>query len=327
MLVLALHRVRHPRTVVAQRRDYQRQQEVGMNFCRHQSGKFLPLRADFLERGRLKHAVLLKLDPRCQSRTEPWEGVMVFLRRTLILTLTLFLPASSSAQQASSVPPNNGPSLGLVGGLSAGSGNSGGAIGGTIAGVLSDRTSLEGRGVYMDRGPGADALDVSVSLLVNLLTDRRAIPYVAVGGGIYRARFDLDNRRFLGMTGNLPPGAQIVATGGGWGMMGAPGGYPTAAGWMMSNFRWQGATWSGPHYGNGEMPLFYANRLGAMVVPAGGRWGERTFTDPAVTFGGGVRLDLTKSLYVRPDVRALMVVADGDTFTVGTFSVGVGYRF
>jgi hypothetical protein len=180
----------------------------------------------------------------------------------------------------------------------------------------------------MDRGPGAEALDVNVSLLVNLLTDRRANPYVAVGGGIYRASFDLDNRRFLGMMGSLPTGAQIVPTGGGWGMMGgAPGGYSGGAGWMMDNFRWNDATWSGPHYTSGQMPMFYANRLGAMMVPADGRWGERTFTDPALTFGGGVRLDVTRSLYVRPDVRALMVVADGDTFTVGTFSVGLGYRF
>ena len=47
------------------------------------------------------------------------------------------------------------------------------------------------------------------------------------------------------------------------------------------------------------MPMFYANRVGAMVAPPGGRWGERTFTDPALSFGGGVRLDLTESLYLR----------------------------
>jgi hypothetical protein len=52
------------------------------------------------------------------------------------------------------------------------------------------------------------------------------------------------------------------------------------------------------------MPMFCANRLGAVVPLADGRSGERTFTDPALTFGGGVRLDVTKSLYVRPDVRA-----------------------
>lgn len=253
---------------------------------------------------------------------------MVLLRSTLILTSVLSLPVLASAQQASSVSPSDGPfSLGLVGGLSAGSGNGGGAIGGTIAGALSDRLSLEGRGVYMDRGPGAEALDINVSLLVSLLTNRRAIPYVAVGGGIYRASFDLDNRRFLGMTGNLPAGAQIVPTAGGWGMMGAPGSYSGGAGWMMDNFRWNDAMWSGPHYTSGQMPMFYANRLGAMMAPPDGHWGKRAFTDPALTFGGGVRLDLTKSLSVRPDVRALMVVADGDTFTVGTFSVGLGYRF
>lgn len=93
----------------------------------------------------------------------------------------------------------------------------------------------------MDRGPGADALDINVSVPVNLLTDRRAIPYVAAGGGIYRARFDLDDRRFLGMMGSLPTGAQIVPTGRGWGMMGAPGAYSGGTGWMMDNFRWNDA--------------------------------------------------------------------------------------
>ena len=270
---------------------------------------------------------------------------MKLVRSVFVLTAVLSLPFSAGAQQPSRPPNDKSPvSLGIVGGLSSGSGGSGGAIGATVAAVLSDRLSLEGRGVYLDRGPGADALDVNVSLLVNLLTARRAVPYVAIGGGIYRASFDLDNPRFFGVMGNLTPGSQIVPTPGGWGMMGWAGAQPWGPGqqwggqpwgpgqqwgpaWMMGNFPWNGTTWNGPWFSGSQMPMFYANRLGAMIVPSNGRWGARTFTDPAVSFGGGVRFDINDALYVRPDVRALMVIGDGDTFTVGSFSVGLGYRF
>ena len=69
------------------------------------------------------------------------------------------------------------------------------------------------------------------------------------------------------------------------------------------------------------------NRLGPLTVPAGGNWGTRTFTDPALTVGGGVRLDLGSHLSVRPDARALVVIGGGDTYTVGMFSFNIGYRF
>ena len=64
-----------------------------------------------------------------------------------------------------------------------------------------------------------------------------------------------------------------------------------------------------------------------MTIPADGRWGMRSFTDPALSLGGGVRLDVSARLYVRPDARALIVIANGSTHTVGVFSLGIGYRF
>ncbi len=82
----------------------------------------------------------------------------------------------------------------------------------------------------------------------------------------------------------------------------------------MWNGSWEGATYTAP-----QMPAFYANRMGQMVVPSNGMWGMRGFTDPAVSLGGGVRL--------RPEARALVVLADGNSYTVGTFSFGLGLRF
>ena len=51
------------------------------------------------------------------------------------------------------------------------------------------------------------------------------------------------------------------------------------------------------------------------------------FTDPAESVGGGLRLDLTNHLYVRPDVRALTIFGGGDTYSIGSITFSVGYRF
>ena len=52
-----------------------------------------------------------------------------------------------------------------------------------------------------------------------------------------------------------------------------------------------------------------------------------TLLEAAPIPGGGVRLDITEKVYVKPDARALLVVGGGDTYTVGSFSVSLGYRF
>lgn len=249
-------------------------------------------------------------------------------RAILTAAILVSMPLAASAQQSPTVAPGHGPvSVGLLGGLGAGTGQGGGIVGGTLAAVLSERLSIEGRGVHMDRGSGADALEVSASLVVDLLVARRAVPYVSFGGGMYRAGFDLDNRQFFGMMGGLGPGEQIVPTMRGWGMMGSGNTYAPGAGWMMGDFTWDGVTRTGPQFTGSHMPAFYANRLGAMTMPADGRWGSRTFTDPAVTFGGGIRFDVTEAISLRPDVRTIMVIADGDTYTLASFSVAIGYRF
>lgn len=67
-----------------------------------------------------------------------------------------------------------------------------------------------------------DALSANVSLLVNLVSHaEKAVPYVAVGGGFYRASFDLDHDRFFGrVSGQYTAGTQMVPLAGshGFGM-------------------------------------------------------------------------------------------------------------
>jgi hypothetical protein len=115
------------------------------------------------------------------------------------------------------------------------------------------------------------------------------------------------------------PGTQLVPVRGmaGFGMM--TGGYYGPTVWEGP---WNGATFTTPH-----MPAFYANRMGITTVPVDGRWGMRSFTDPALVIGGGVRLGLTPHLSVRPDFRAITVFGGGHMNTLGAFSLNLGYRF
>jgi hypothetical protein len=53
----------------------------------------------------------------------------------------------------------------------------------------------------------------------------------------------------------------------------------------------------------------------------------RTFTDPLVTMGGGVRVTVAPHLELRPDARAIVVLDAGRSHTIGMFGVNLGFRF
>lgn len=198
-------------------------------------------------------------------------------------------------------------------GVSAGSSDTGVAIAGAISFDVRDRATLEGTVGMADRGPGAEAMYAVGSLLLPLLTPgRRTAPYVALGGGLYHAAFDLNHQRFFGGMGSAyAPGTLMTPLTGmhGFGMMG--GGSNQTLGTFYP----------------GQMPAFYAQRMGVMSVPANSGWGMRGFTDPVVSVGGGVTIRLTEHLFLRPDARALVVFGNGDRYTVALVTVGLGYRF
>ena len=77
----------------------------------------------------------------------------------------------------------------------------------------------------------------------------------------------------------------------------------------------------------GDLPTFYARRLGALTIPADGQWGHRAFSDPAVTIGGGLTVRLTDHWSLRPQGRALIVFRHNDSHTLGVYDVSLGYRF
>jgi hypothetical protein len=194
------------------------------------------------------------------------------------------------------------------------------SFGGSWLFDLNDRTSMEAQGAYLDRGAGTDAVSVSGSLLVNLLPAvKRIVPYAAVGGGFYRTSFDLSSPALFGPVGaQFGPGS-VVCPAPGSGVGPGPG-----AGF--------GGTGTCPaavtgYWGVNQMPGFYARRLGPMSVPVGGAWETRSFTDPAVSIGGGLRFNVNEHLMVRPDIRALVVFAAGETHTLGVYGIQLGYRF
>lgn len=257
------------------------------------------------------------------------QPLVVFL-----MLLTLIAPGIAAGQAADR--SDGRVSLTFLGGASAGSGDTGAALGATLLFDVSPRVGIEARSVYMDRGPGSSAFDLTANVLVKLLDSGRANPYVAVGGGAYVAMFDLGNRQLFGMMGTgVPAGSQLVTLPGGqgWGAMPGAGmvgwtlGQSYGPGWMTgSGFMWNNAPQTGPTFAGSGMPMFYARRMGAVTVPSTG-WHMRSFTDPALSFGGGVSVDLRRGMYVRPDVRMLMVFGGDETMTVTTATLSFGYRF
>ncbi len=216
--------------------------------------------------------------------------IVRFLSLPLLIQWVLLLPAS--AQTGAPSPPR--ASVGVNGGLAAASQGNGAAMGAQVAFDVTDGFVLEVDGSYLGRRAGSHGMSATASILVNLVpADRKTVPYLAVGGGVYRASFGLGHDQFFW---------QMIPISGmhGFGMM------------------------QGPY---DHMPGFYVDQLGQMMVPANGRWGMRSFADPALSVGGGIKLDISSRLYVRPDARALIVIANRDTYTVGVMSIGLGFKF
>ncbi|MGE0041989.1 MAG: hypothetical protein AB7H88_08725 [Vicinamibacterales bacterium] len=240
-------------------------------------------------------------------------------RPLIALLLSLSLAQAAWAQTAVETPAAPAPepaTIFVTGGVAGGGHHTGGILGGTLSAGVTSRLSLEGQAAWLDRGPGSSAVVALGSVLVRLAPDRAdASPYLALGGGMYSASFD------LGMQGMF--GAYGWMSGPGMGGMG-PGGIGFGQG-----------TWYGPGgmFGTGPLPypdhvpVFYQARLGGLEPPLDGRWDTRRFTDPALSLGGGATLAVGSHLVLRPDVRALVVFGDGRTQTIGLFNLGVGFRF
>jgi len=193
-------------------------------------------------------------------------------------------------------------SISGIGGVSAVSSDIHGAVGGRLTFDLSPRLAVEGSVIYTDEGRATSALASEGRLLVSLLPSaRRVRPFAAVGLGIYRARFDMGSRAL--MTGRIDA-ATLTRMMGGYGL---PGDVTR----MMS-----------------AMPQFYASRaMATFDGPMGGNSMRQTFTDPAVSLGGGLTLTPVDHVVLSPEARVYVVTRGGRSRTTGMFTMGAGYRW
>jgi len=224
------------------------------------------------------------------------------MKMWMVLGCAAFPVAVSAEEQAGASREKT--ALYMQAGYSSGSWEMGGAaLGGLLVRDLGSRWAVEASAAYLGHGMGSNGLSASAALLFNLRpSGEKAVPYLAAGGGLYRASFDMGDGRFSGpmdMRGSMMDG---------FGMMGL-GPVP-------------GATWN-----YGQMPHFYGRRLANGTSAQMPYSGDRSFTDPAVSLGGGIRIDVGSRLYLRPDARALVVTSGGDTNTMGVFTLNLGYRF
>jgi hypothetical protein len=229
--------------------------------------------------------------------------VVMTIRTALVLGFAA-LPLAAGAEETRAGTTTEKTAVYMQAGYSSGSWDMGGAaLGGLLVRDLGSRWALEASAAYLGHGMGSNGLSASAALLFNLRpSGEKAVPYLAAGGGLYRASFDMGNGRF---SGAMNMGGSMMN---GFGMMGL-GSAP-------------GAAWD-----YGQMPHFYGRRLANGTGTRMPYSGDRSFTDPAFSLGGGIRIDLGSRLYLRPDARALVVTSGGDTNTIGVFTLNLGYRF
>jgi hypothetical protein len=214
------------------------------------------------------------------------------------------IPVIAVAEEKGTATEAERTAVYMQAGYSSGSSDMGGALGGMLVRDLTSRLSVEASASYLGHGMGTNGLSASAALLVHLRpTGEKAVPYLAAGGGLYRASFDMGNGRF---NGPMNMGGSMMN---GFGMMGL------------------GSASAGTPWNYGQMPHFYGSRLANGTGTQGPYYGDRSFTDPAISLGGGIRIDVGSRLFLRPDARALVVTSSGDTNTVGVFTVSLGYRF
>ena len=63
------------------------------------------------------------------------------------------------------------------------------------------------------------------------------------------------------------------------------------------------------------------------MIAREGRSGRRSFDDPALNLGAGMRIRLGKRWSLRQDARAQLVMRDGEVYSVGLFTIQAGRGF
>ena len=72
-----------------------------------------------------------------------------------------------------------------------------------------------------------------------------------------------------------------------------------------------------------DIPAFHRDRMSGRM----GAQTRATFTDPALVFGAGVNLFVTRHIAVRPDVEAMVVMRDSRRYVVTTVGLHLAFHF
>ncbi|HEY5545709.1 MAG TPA: hypothetical protein VIK50_06605 [Gemmatimonadaceae bacterium] len=137
--------------------------------------------------------------------------MLLLLQSLAVIVLVAALGPSTALPQESVATADRSATISGIGGLAAGMHGTGPVLGGA---VTFDWFAVEGSGTYLNRGSGADAFGAHASLLANVTpSGRRSVPYFNIGGGAYRASFDLDDRRFFGSESLYDGGSPSASAG------------------------------------------------------------------------------------------------------------------
>ena len=189
-------------------------------------------------------------------------------------------------------------------------------VGGALTWRVTERVEVEVAPTWFTGGRWSRAFVASAAARMALGRGGWAdpvVPFLSAGAGFHRATVTLADPRVLGpIPGDVPSGASFCAGSGRGPGTGVPLGGSCAA---------------GQSWGVGDLPDFYSRRLGTLVVPADRQWPDRTFQDPAFMFGGGVRIGGDSGLFIQPEARVWMVVADGRTRASALGGIAVGIAF
>lgn len=219
----------------------------------------------------------------------------------LLAAAVSFLAPSAWAESGPTAGSGNRRAAYVQAGFSTAAPHLGGAAGGgAVALRLSRRLALEGSAAYLDRGSGASAAAFSADLILDFAgPEETAVPYLTLGGGVYRAAFDTRDPRFSGPAASGPMGTgryRHVMKGG-------------TPGWDL-----------------GQLPPFYGDRVEAALA-SDGRREALSFNDPALALGAGVRTRLGRAWSLRQDMRAQLVARNGHVYAVGIFTLQLGHGF
>lgn len=101
------------------------------------------------------------------------------------------LPVAATAQPApSSSQWSRSSSINIFGGVATDGSRTGGNAGAAVGWDVTPRVGMEASASWLDRGARAEAFAADLSLLVDLASPRRAVPFVKAGGGVYRMWLD-----------------------------------------------------------------------------------------------------------------------------------------